>query len=40
MVRPADNKEVIKLNHATNVHVENVFYYEDGWNNAKTKVHL
>jgi polygalacturonase len=40
MVRPADNKEVIKLNHAANVHIENVFYYDDVWNNAKTKVHL
>ena len=40
MVRPADNKAVIKLNHAANVHVENVFYYEDAWNNAKTRLHL
>jgi polygalacturonase len=40
MVRPADNKAVIKLNHAANVHVENVFYYEDVWNNAKTRLHL
>jgi polygalacturonase len=40
MVRPANNKEVIKLNHAANIHVENVFYYEDVWNNAKTRLHL
>ena len=40
LVRPADNKDVIKLNHASNVHMENVFYYEDAWNNAKTKLHL
>jgi polygalacturonase len=38
MVRPADNKEVIKLDHAANVHIENVFYYQDVWNNAKTRV--
>jgi polygalacturonase len=38
LVRPADNKEVIKLNHATNIHLQNVFYYEDAWNNAKTKL--
>jgi polygalacturonase len=40
MVRPADNKEVIKLHHSANVHMENVFYYEDAWNNAKTKLYL
>jgi hypothetical protein len=40
LVRPADNKEVIKLQNATNVHTENVFYYEDAWNNGKTKLHL
>ncbi|WP_107685697.1 endopygalactorunase [Niastella koreensis] len=40
MVRPADNNEVIKLHNATRVQIENVFYYEDAWNNGKTKLHL
>ncbi|MBO9205387.1 MULTISPECIES: glycosyl hydrolase family 28-related protein [Niastella] len=36
MVRPVDNKEVIKLKHAANVQIDNVFYYEDVWNKAGT----
>ncbi len=40
MVRPVDNKEVIKLNHATNVHLQNVFYYEDACEQCENKVTL
>jgi polygalacturonase len=36
MVRATDNNSVIKFKNASAVKIDNVFYYEDQWNNALT----
>jgi hypothetical protein len=38
MVRPADNTTLIKLKNSFDVKMENVFYFEDAWNNARTEL--
>jgi len=38
MVRPKDNNYVIKLKNSSNVHIDNVAYYNDQWNNAPTQL--
>lgn len=34
MVRPAGNNSVIKLKNSSNIHIDNVLYYQDQWNKA------